>query len=137
MAKKKPRAWKLVAFAVVAIFILMIVVGLFRFYRYTGPPATQEQIAAAEKIVAQDLEAKGLPLQDFHIDVSEKTRHIRKGETNHITIRVNANSETERHFYLIDVETGKIVLHSVTAYADWMADSNRLEGRAVYASRSH
>jgi hypothetical protein len=114
--------WKIVSLIFIALFAILVVVTLVRF-RHVGPqmtPATPEQMELAKSIVEQNLQADGYNTGNYTIEAN--TEISRMGENQKEVIRVTAENDTSRHFFLVDMETGKLVLHDATHRYDWMAE---------------
>jgi hypothetical protein len=113
--------WKIVSLIFIALFAIMLIVTLVRF-RHPGldmNPATPEQIESANAVVEQHLQASGYNYTN--IKAASDLGHM--GDSKKSVIRVTAENETSRQFFLVDVETGQIVLHDLSERFGWMADS--------------
>ncbi len=114
--------WKIVSLIFIALFAILLIVTLVRF-RHPGPemtPATPEQIEAAKSAVIQQLQASGYSPGNYKIEASSELGHM--GEARKAVIRVTAGNDTSRQFFLVDVETGRIVLHDLSERYEWMAE---------------
>ncbi len=114
--------WKIVSLIFIALFAVLLIVSMVRFSHSRPPltPATPEQMESAKAIVEQDLQANGDNISNYKIEAASELGHI--GESQKSLLRVAAENDTSRHFYLVDVETGKIVLHDSSERYGWMAE---------------
>jgi hypothetical protein len=114
--------WKIVSLIFIALFAILLIVTLVRF-RHPGPemtPATTEQIDSAKSIITQKLQAEGYNITNYKVEAASELGHM--GELQKAVIRVTAQNDTSRQFFLVDVETGKIVMHDFSERYDWMAE---------------
>ncbi len=114
--------WKLVSLIFIALFAILLIVTLVRF-RHPGPemaPATSEQRDSAKSIVMQQLQASGYDLSNYKIEAVSGLSRI--GEGRKSVIRVSAENGTSRHFFLVDVEIGQIVLHDFSERYGWLVE---------------
>ena len=133
--KGKMNVWKIVAVVFIILFCAALVGGLFRISRPRSPfmAPTQEQIDSAKAIVAWELEKSGDDIKNYDVVVSnmigkfndigmgvsprppgrQNAVGIHEGKVIHISLHGNSTS----HFYLIDIDSGKIIMHSLT---EWM-----------------
>jgi hypothetical protein len=133
--KQKLNVWKIVAIVFIILFCAALIGGLFRISRprssFTAP--TREQIDSAKAVVAQELEKHGDDINNYEVVVSSMIGKFRdmgiglspgppgrqdppgmhEGRVIHISLHGNSTS----HFYLIDIDSGKAVMHSLT---EWM-----------------
>ncbi len=114
--------WKIVSLIFIALFAVLLIVSLVRFShsRPSLTPATPEQMESAKAIVVQNLQASGDDISNYTIEASSEIG--RMGDAQKEVLRVTAENDTSRHFYLVDLETGKLVLHDATHRYDWMAE---------------
>ncbi len=119
-ANQSAKGWKIAALLVIAVFCLIVIGGLVRFYSFNASftQATPEQMAKAKAVVENDLQSHGIDTSAYKIEPSEHVKRF--DEASRTLIHVMASNETSRHAYLIDVNTGAIGMHSVTETADWM-----------------
>jgi uncharacterized protein YpmB len=112
--------WKIVSLIFIALFAVLLIVTLVRF-RHPGPemtPATPEQIESAKSTVTQQLQASGY--NNYKIEAASELGHM--GDARKPVIRVTAENDTSRQFFLVDVETGRIVMHDLSERHEWMAE---------------
>ncbi len=118
--------WKIVSLVFIALFAILLIVTLVRF-RHPGPEmtsATPEQMESAKAVVEQSLQADGYNVADYKVEAGSEAGHM--GDAKKEVIRVTAENDTSRHFYLVDVETGKVVLHDSSERYGWMAEMKPL-----------
>ena len=130
--------WKVVAIIFLALFGLALAGGVFRiFSAHSGPPMnvpTREQMDSARAIVAQELLANGDDISNYEVTVSSMIRrfdrvppmfNMMKGPEDQRfdenmslgnTIHVSLESDTKTHFYLVSIDSGKIIMHSFTEW---------------------
>jgi hypothetical protein len=129
--KQKMNVWKIVAVVFIILFCMALIGGLFRisYPRHYFMAPTQEQIDSAKAIVAQELAKEGDDINNYKVVVSNRIgkfngidigvhpeppgRQIPSGNVIHISLQSNSTS----HFYLIDIDSGNVVMHSFT---EWM-----------------
>lgn len=116
--------WKIISLIFIALFAVLLIVSLVRFSHSRPPltPATQEQMESAKAVVEQSLQANGYNISNYKIESSSEIGRI--GENQKEVLRVTAENDTSRHFYIVDLETGKVVLQDSTHRYDWMAEMN-------------
>ena len=121
--------WKVVAIAVIVLFGLFIIGGLKRAHdiRSEFITPTKEQVDSAKQIAAIMFESKGNILSDFQIRVNEKIRkpHDVNKNDEKMILQVAVYNNTITHIYLVDVNSGKVVMHSETEFYEPMPDIHR------------
>jgi len=128
MAKAKMREntgnlfWKGVAIAFIVVFCIIVVFGIIRFYHFEPPraAANPSQIDLAEKVVAQDLSSRGKNISNYKIQVSGMARGFARDGVSKSIIQVSLYDKSRRHLYLIDADSGQMVMHSETTFYGWM-----------------
>ena len=135
---KSMNMWKVVAIVFLVLFGLALAGGVFRiFSAHAGPPMnvpTHEQMDAARNVVAQELLANGDDISNYEATVSSMIRrfdrvppmfNMMKGPEDQRfdenmslgnTIHVSLESDTKTHFYLVSIDSGKIIMHSFTEW---------------------
>lgn len=134
--KQKKNVWKIISVIFIVMFCLMLIGGLMRVYHFMSvfSVPTQEQIDSAKDIIAQELENKGDDIDDYEISVSNRIIDFdRMGRSKGIfveiehsedskgifdrimdsegTIQVSLVKNSTMHSYLIDVNSGTVVMH--------------------------
>jgi hypothetical protein len=137
---KTMNIWKIVAVVFIVLFCLALAGGLFRIY-HSGPlpnAPTHEQMDSAKAIVAQELANNGDDISNYEVTVSTQIRRLERGSAPFFgmegpegsqgfavempagnTIHVSLRSNSTTHFYLVNVDSGKIIMHSFT---EWMGN---------------
>jgi len=135
---KTINVWKIIAAVFIVLFCLALVGGMFRIY-HAEPPfsvPTQEQMDSAKAVVAQELAKNGDDINNYEVTVSTQIRRLERGPAPFFamegpegsrgfaeeiaagnTIHVSLQSDTKTHFYLVNIDTEKIIMHSFT---EWM-----------------
>lgn len=114
--------WKIVSLIFIALFAILLIVTLVRF-RHPGPemtPATPEQMESAKAVVEQTLQANGYNVSNYKIETASQLGKM--GDADKAVIRVTAENGSSRQFFLVDAETGKLVLHDLSERFGWMAE---------------
>ncbi|MBN1544900.1 hypothetical protein JW898_05575 [Candidatus Woesearchaeota archaeon] len=121
---KKSRVWKIVAISMVILFILIIAGGIIKLQRAKASfaAATPEQKSTAEAAVTKDLEARGLNASEYSIEVVGRVMRMKEAGKYRNLMQAFADSNASRHSYLIDMDSGVIMLHSQTETYGWMAE---------------
>ena len=110
------RIWKIVAIAVIVVFVLLILGGLIKAYYFRSSliKPTQAQIDYATKIATEKLQSMGVNSSAFQIEVGRKMRRLHQEGTERTIMQVSFYNNVTSHTYLIDVNTGEVLLHSET-----------------------
>ena len=110
------RFWRVVAIAVIVLFAVIIVGGLIKahYIRSSFVKPTQTQIDYATKIATEKLQAAGVNLSAFQIQVGRKMRILHDDGATKTIIQVSFYNNATTHIYLVDVNSGKVLLHSET-----------------------
>ena len=108
--------WKITAIAVIVLFMLLIVGGLIKVYYLKSSliKPTQAQVDYVTKIATERLQSTGNNASMFQIHVGSRIRREHEDGTNRDIIQVSFNNNVTSHMYLIDVNTGEVLLHSQT-----------------------
>ncbi len=118
----RKRIWKTIAISVVVIFVLIIVGGLIRvhYLRSSFIKPAQAQVDYAKKIAAEKLQSMNVNASAFQINIGRRMRRLHDDEGARTIIQVTFNNNASSHTYLIDVNTGEVLLHSETdIYGAW------------------
>ena len=110
------RVWRIAAIAVVVVFAVLMVGGLIKahYIRSSFAKPTQAQIDYATKIATEKLKSSGGNSSMFQIRVGSRMRRLHEDGANRTIIQVSFNNNVASHTYLIDVNTGEVLLHSET-----------------------
>jgi uncharacterized membrane protein len=124
---KSINVWKIIAIAVIVLFVATIVFGFVKLQRFkhTLADPTVEQIESAEALATKDLEARGFDAEEYTIKVLPKVRGMREAGEDRNIIQVFAESNASRHSYLIDTDSNTILLHSQIEVYGWMAEMDK------------
>ncbi len=112
LVKKKQNSniMKITSIVVIAIFILIIIIGVAKEYVFESKfvKLTELQIASAKAVVTSALQNDKDDISNYHFFVSQKMKHHNADKI----IEVCLNNNSTRHIYLIDVNSLEIILHS-------------------------
>jgi len=110
----KNNAWKIAAVIVIVIFIVIVISALIRNINYRSMivKPTQAQIDMAQQVATDDLTQRGENLTDYNIRVSGGIRPVPAGNPANNVIEVSAYNDYMMHLYLIDANSGAILMHS-------------------------
>ena len=104
------------AIAVIIIFALFLAGGLIKamYIRNSFVKPAQAQIDYATKIAREKLQSTGVNSSAFQVQTGRmmRTMHDNMGTKTMLQVSFYSNSTT--HTYLVDVGSGKIILHSET-----------------------
>ena len=109
------KIWKITAIAVIVIFVMLIVGVLIKtnYIKSSFKKPTQAQIDSATKIATKKLESIGGNASKFQIQVG-KMRMLNDDKVARAIMQVSFYNTSTSHTYLIDVNSGEILLHSQT-----------------------
>jgi hypothetical protein len=130
-SRKERNMWKMVSLVFIALFILILAWGLMNTRpRPTFTEPTQEQIDAAKTIVAQDLQARGDNISNYEVFVTNRIvglfgmphpsneepaiNHIKPGDFRNIQVSLRGN--TTAYLYIVNIDSGKILMRSFTEW---------------------
>ena len=119
---KKMKAWKIVSVIVIMMFILVVIGGLIKAYHFKSSFAkpTQAQVDDAEKIAAKQMQSSGANVSAFQMHAGNKMRKFSDDGVSRNIIDVLFSSNSTMHNYLIDLNSGTVLLHSETDfYGKW------------------
>jgi hypothetical protein len=124
--KKSRNVWKVLAIVFVALFIIIMVAGILRSHRFREPPVqlTQTQINTAQGIALNDMNSKGDLIANYTIKTSGVARMIEADNVNKNITEVTIYNATARNMYIIDLDTGKILLYTRTEFFDGLNHLN-------------
>jgi len=108
--------WKIVAIAMVGIFAVLIIMGLIKAHNikssFTSP--TNAQIDLARNLAIEKFESIGGNTSAFQIRVEDRMRRPRDEINNRTILQVVFYNDTTTHIFLVDVNSGKVIMHSET-----------------------
>lgn len=133
--KQKMNIWKIIAVVFIVLFCAALIGGLFRISHPRSPfmAPTQEQIDSAKAIVAQELAKEGDDINNYEVIVSNRIgkfnginigvhpgqsgRKIPPETRAEKIIHISLHGNSTSHFYLVDIDSEKVIMHSFT---EWM-----------------
>jgi hypothetical protein len=125
MRKKvsKGFVWKLVAICFIVIFAIFIVFGLIRAYHSKSSFVipSQDQKDLALKVATEKFVSSGGNLSDFKVIVSDRMHKSHDGKSD--ILQVSLYNNVINHVYIVDVDTGALLLHSETETFDGFKES--------------
>jgi exonuclease III len=80
--------------------------------------ANTSQIEAAKSIAVNDLAVRGENVTQYQFKVSDKIREIPGDAEHKKVIEVTLYNESVHNLYIIDVQSGTILMHSRTEFYD-------------------
>ena len=113
---KGKKIWKITAMAVLLITALLIAGGLIKVYYFKSfyIKPTQTQIDYATKIATAKLQSAGSNASAFQVQAGRKMRRLHESGSERTIMQISFNNDITSHEYLIDVNTGEVLLHSET-----------------------
>jgi len=120
--KKTINIWKIIALAFVAVFCVIIVISMIRLYHFEPHRsfANLAQLDLAKSVVSQDLSKQGDNISNYKLQASDMARGFARDGLNKNIIQISLYDRSKRHLYLVDVDSGEIVMHSETTFYGWM-----------------
>lgn len=110
--------WKVVAVAAILLFAIFIVSGIMKahYFKPSFTKPTQEQIDYATKLASDRLESTGANISDFKIKFGQgmRTPQPQNEKSKRTIIQVSFYNNVTTHIYLVDVNSGEVLLHSQT-----------------------
>lgn len=125
--QRQTNVWKLVSIVFITLFCVTVALSFLRHHsiRPGFIEATAEQKERAEGIVAQDLESRRENIAEYEKAVATKIRGIVSGNMTRHIIQVSLWKGSARYMYLVDADSGEIVLRAETNVYGWMNSSSR------------
>jgi hypothetical protein len=117
MAKKTSTSntWKIVSIIMIAVFVIMLVGAVIRTYMFR--PSFQNlspvQSDAVKSIAIGDMNARGVDPQNYSI-TADNIRMVNAGGNYRNVTEVSFYNDNLRYSYIIDVDTGNILMYSKT-----------------------
>jgi hypothetical protein len=120
--KKTFNVWKIIALAFVAVFCVIIVISVIRLYHFEPHRsfANPAQVDLAKGVVSQDLSRNGDNISNYKIQASDMAREFARDGLNKNIIQISLYDRSKRHLYLVDADSGDIIMHSETTFYGWM-----------------
>jgi hypothetical protein len=118
MAKRN--IWKTVSIIFIVLFVLVVVGGLLKAYRFrhSDMKATDAQIADVKNIVYDDLKNKGEYTDGLAFRTSERIRDVRTDSGMRKTMEASLYNQSIKYSYIIDIDSGKILVYTKTILYD-------------------
>lgn len=122
--KSTQKVWKVISISVIILFVILIIGGLIKaFYiRSSFVKPTREQVDFATKIATEKLQSMHVNSSMFqvHADRMRKMHDDGEGKTRGM-MQVSFYNNSTMHTFLVDVNSGEVLLHSETdVYGSWM-----------------
>lgn len=125
--------WKIVSIVFIALFIVVLIWGQMNLRsRHHFAEPTQEQIDSAKSIVSRDLQAMGDSMDNYQVSVTNRIMGFIGGprpdemppmgqimplETESSgNLQISLRSNTTNYLYLVDIDSGKILMRSFTEW---------------------
>ena len=127
-AKTVHMFWKGIAIAFIAVFCIILIFGIIRwqhfrpqYAQYEMPKIPQQPLIGSVKdVISADLSNSGENISDYDVQVSDNIRKFPREGMDKNIIQVSLYAGTKRHLYLVDADSGVIVMHSETSVYGWM-----------------
>jgi hypothetical protein len=121
-SKKVHVFWKGIAITFITIFCVILVFGVIRWqhFRPHQDAAQQQQIDMAKEAVSADLSSAGYNISDYNVQVASTVRGFEAGMKDESIIQISLFGESKIHQYLVDADSGKMIMHSETTFYDGM-----------------
>ena len=132
---KKHGIRKVVAILVVIIFVLLIVGGLIKahYIRKSFAKPTQQQVDSAAKIAKESLKSEGMDPAMFQMQSGSRLRVVKDERgVQKLIMQISFYNNSANHVYLIDVNSGKILLRSETDFYEPLDRQNREMPRHIF-----
>jgi len=114
MHKNARNVWKYVAVGFIVVFAVFILGGVLKAYnmRNSFGKATSEEKDLAVKVASAKLEELGIDSSKFQLRISDQIK--KKDKNGPDTVHIIFYSQGVTHSFLIDVDSGTILIHSLT-----------------------
>jgi uncharacterized protein YpmB len=123
---EKHKVWKITAIIFIILFIVIIVSALVRLSRSRPPliEPTDAQVSIVKGIALTDLSNRGEQIQNFSVSTSPDIRPVSVGQATKKVLEVSVYNDSIRHLYIIDVDSGNVLLYSKTESFGFINYSN-------------
>jgi zona occludens toxin (predicted ATPase) len=118
---KKTSLWKIISIVFIVLFAAILIGGLLKAYHFRSSfkPATAAQIDSAKTIAISSLASQGENVSSYVFRASDNIRPIGAGsEYTPSTIEVSLYNESVRNLYIIDVDSGSILMYDRMEFYD-------------------
>jgi hypothetical protein len=124
--KKSRNIWKILAIVFVALFIIIMTIGLLRVPNFREPPQqlTREQTTTIKNIALSDLTHRESIIANYTIKTQGVVREIKTNNTTRKVTEISIYNSTTMNMYIIDIITGEIIIYSKTEFFDGLDYSN-------------
>jgi hypothetical protein len=124
--KKSRNVWKILAIVFVALFIVIMTLGVLRSHKFREPPLqlTQTQMDTVKSIALDDMAHNKNIIANYTIQTPGVAREIKTDSIKRNVTEVTIYNSTTRDMYIIDVNTGKILVYSETEFFDGLTNFN-------------
>jgi len=119
---KSHRAWKIIAISVIVLFALLVLGGAIRayYFRSSFTKPMQAQLDFAAKKATEKLQSTGANASSFQMHIGTKMKRMHDNQLSRSIMQVSFVNNNTTHIYLVDVDSGDIILHSETdVYGSW------------------
>lgn len=114
----RPAFWKVIAIVAIVLFAVFVVSGLMKAHRFKNSfiKPTDKQLELAKDVAIKSLESTGANASEFKISFGKvmPRRLEEKSEQSKIIIPVSFSNNQTTHVYLVDADSGELLMHSQT-----------------------
>ena len=112
----KQKIWKIVAISVIAAFAVLVIIGIIKahYIKSSFVKPTSAQISYATKIASDKLKSTGADVSSFQVQAGRKMHIMHDNGVSRTTIPVSFYNNSATHTYIIDINSGEVLLHSET-----------------------
>ena len=127
--KRKINTWKIISIIFIVLFVLIVVGGLLRVhnFRSSDTMASNSQIETAKNIAFTDITNRGENITGYLFKASDKIRSINTGSIRRNIIEVSVFNQSARHTYIVDINSGDILVYSKTEFNDGLDHSKDMQ----------
>jgi len=124
--KSPHHVWKIVSIVFIIIFLGILAEALIRHYHFKSyfTQPTEYQANMTRNAAIQDLSNRGEDTSQYKISVSEAIKPTSINEPIRNIIEVTAYNDTVMHLYIVDANTGEILMHSISESYGFINYSN-------------
>ena len=128
--------WKIVAIAMVGVFAVLILIGMIKAHNIKSSFAapTSAQIDYAKELAIDKFESIGGNTSAFQIRVEDRMRRPHDDISNRTILQVVFYNDTTTHLFLVDVNSGKVIMHSETEMYEKPLDEIRHNDKFPFGS---
>jgi len=124
--KTKHNAWKIISIIFIVVFVVILIGGLLRayYFRTGSKSATPAQMELAKTVALSDLKNNGENITGYTVQVSNRIRMPPPNTLPRNITEVLIYNQSVRYNYIIDADTGKILVSMRTEFNDGLNHSN-------------